>query len=216
MEALVFAGGDPLDARWRAHLPRGAWVVAADSGLEHVRALGLHADLVVGDFDSVTPATLAAAEADGTLVERHPADKDATDLELALDEARALDARRVLVVASASGRLDHLLGSLLLLGSKRYSGLELDAFVGDALVHVIRDERTLAGTPGELLTLLPVGGPATGVETAGLEYPLARETLEPGTSRGVSNVFAAETATVSVEEGTLFAIRPGGARERLC
>ncbi len=102
----------------------------------------------------------------------------------------ALDARRVLVVASASGRLDHLLGSLLLLGSERYSGLELDAFVGDALVHVIRDERTLAGTPGELLTLLPVGGPATGVTAEGLEYPLAGETLGPGTTRGVSNVFA--------------------------
>jgi len=197
-------------------LPAAGAVVAADGGLQRARELGLAVDLVVGDLDSVTPEALAAAEEAGARVVRHPAAKDATDLELALDAAMALAPERIVVVGSDGGRLDHLLGSLLLLGSERYSGLELDAFVGDALVHVIRDERTLAGTPGELLTLLPVGGPATGVETAGLEYPLARETLEPGTSRGISNVFAAETATVSVEAGTLFAIRPGGARERLC
>ena len=78
-------------------------------------------------------------------VVRYPAAKDATDLELALDEALALGARRVLVVASAEGRLDHLLSSLLLLASHRYAALEIDALVGGALVHVVRGERGFAG-----------------------------------------------------------------------
>ena len=117
-----------------------------------------------------------------------------------------------LVVASSEGRLDHLLGSLLLLGADRYSALELDALVGDALVQVVRRERRLEGCVGELLTLVPLGGPVTGVTTQGLEYPLAGETLEPGTTRGVSNVFVAEAATVRVGAGTLLAIRPGPAK----
>ena len=94
-------------------------------------------DVVVGDLDSVSPAALDAAGAAGARVVRHPTAKDATDLELALDEAVALGAQRVLVVASAEGRLDHLLASLLLLGSQRYAGVEIDALVGDALVHVV-------------------------------------------------------------------------------
>ena len=50
------------------------------------------------------------------MIERHPAAKDATDLELALDAAIALEPSRILVIGSAGGRLDHLLGSILLLG----------------------------------------------------------------------------------------------------
>jgi thiamine pyrophosphokinase len=201
---VVAAGAGPA----LEGLPPDAVVVAADGGLERATALGLGPELVVGDLDSVGDAPLAAAEASGARVVRHPAAKDATDLELALDEALELGARRTLLVASAQGRLDHLLASLLLLGSERYARLELDALVGDALVHVVRGERTLAGVPGELLTLLPLGGAATGVTTEGLEYPLAGETLEPGTTRGVSNVFLTGIATVRVRSGAVLAVRP--------
>jgi len=197
-------------------VPSARHVVAADGGLLRARELGLDVDVVVGDLDSVTPEALAAAEAAGARVVRYPRAKDATDLELALDEALELGARRTLLVASAQGRLDHLLASLLLLGSERYARLELDALVGDALVHVVRGERMLAGVPGELLTLLPLGGPATGVTTEGLEYPLAGETLGPGTTRGVSNVFTSTGARVTLTDGVLLAVRPEVARDSLC
>ena len=190
-------------------IPHARSVVAADGGLQRAHELGLAVDVVVGDLDSVTPDALAAAEAAGVRVVRHPPAKDETDLELALDESVALGARRVLLVASSVGRLDHLLGSLLLLGSARYAALELDALVGDALVHVVRRERTLSGAPGELVSLLAVGSPALGVVTDGLEYPLRGETLEPGSSRGISNVFTGAEARIGLADGVLLAIRPG-------
>ena len=70
MEALVFAGGDPLDHRWVGALPRDAHVIAADSGLEQVEAHGLIAHLLVGDMDSVRDDTRARAVQRGTVVER--------------------------------------------------------------------------------------------------------------------------------------------------
>lgn len=201
---VVASGPGPAVA-----VPDAETVVAADGGLDRALALGLAVDVVIGDLDSVSSAALAAAEAAGTRVIRHPAAKDATDLELALDEAVALGARRVLVVASAEGRLDHLLASLELLGADRYAELELDAIVGDVLVHVIRGRRVLEGSPGELVSLIPVAG-AAGVTTSGLEYPLSGATLAPGTTRGVSNVFAESEALVEVTTGVLLAILPGG------
>lgn len=203
---VVASGGGPAVV-----VPEAGTVVAADGGLDRAAALGLAVDVVVGDLDSVSAELLAAAEAAGARVARHPEAKDATDLELALDEAVALGARRVLVVASGDGRLDHLAASLLLLGAERYAELTVDGLVGDAVVHVVRRERTIPGERGALLTLLPVGGPATGVVTDGLEYPLTGETLEPGSSRGVSNVFQRREARISVESGVLLAIRPGAA-----
>ena len=189
-------------------VPAAQTVVAADGGLDRALALGLDVDVVIGDLDSVSPDALDAAKAGGARVVRHPEAKDATDLELALDEAVALRARAVLVVASAEGRLDHLLALVLLLGSERYAELEIDAVVGDSLVHVVRGERTLTGTPGELVSLLAIGGAATGVATEGLEYTLGGETLDPGTSRGVSNVFTGAEARIAVGDGVVLAVRP--------
>ena len=111
------------------------------------------------------------------------------------------------MLAGDGGRLDHQLSTLLLLGSERYAGVQVDALVGEAWVHVIRGSRTFAGVPGELVTLLPVGR-AEGITTDGLVYPLRDETLEAGSSRGVSNVFEANTARVDVERGVLLAVRP--------
>ncbi|HXF98948.1 MAG TPA: thiamine diphosphokinase [Gaiellaceae bacterium] len=206
---VVVAGGEAPRPEAARAVPPGAPVVAADGGLEHARALGLEVALAVGDFDSASPEAVAAAEVAGIRVEQHPAEKDATDLELALDAALALAPQRILVLAGDRGRLDHLLSLVHVLGLERYAGAELDAWIGPAQVHVIRGERTLGGTPGELVSLLALHGAAEGVTTEGLAYPLAGERLEAGSSRGVSNLFVAATARVAVARGLLLAVRPG-------
>jgi thiamine pyrophosphokinase len=206
---IVVAGGGPPDPRVPPELPDGARVVAADQGLEHAVALGLRVDVAVGDFDSASPAAVEAAEAAGVRIERHPPEKDATDLELALDAAAALGAARIVVLGSDGGRLDHLVAGMLGASAERYAAIELDALLGAATVHVVRGSRRLQGEPGELLSLLAVNGPAEGVATAGLKYPLRGETLAAGSSRGVSNVFSGREAIVTVERGVLLAIRPG-------
>jgi len=209
---VVVSGGELPDPRAASVAPLGAPVVAADKGLEHALALGLDVTLAVGDFDSASPEAVAVAESAGVRIERHPDEKDATDLELALDAAVAIAPARILVLAGGGGRLDHQLSTLMLLASERYARAHVDAFVGSAWIHVVRGSRALEGAPGEVVSLLAVGGPAEGVTTEGLAYPLRGETLEAGSSRGISNVFASNIAHVSVEDGVLLAIRPGDAR----
>jgi thiamine pyrophosphokinase len=204
---VVFAGGPAPHVA--VFVPDGAFVVAADSGVDHALALGVPIDVAVGDFDSVSRAGLDAAERAGARIERHPADKEATDLELALDVAVAQGPGQILVVGGDGGRLDHLFGELLVLGGDAYAGHQVDGILGGATVHVVRGERTLTGEPGETISLFALHGPARGVTTEGLAYPLRDETLEPGSSRGISNVFAAQQARIDVAEGVLLAVRPG-------
>ena len=206
---VVAGGAEPPHMKATASVPTGTPVVAADSGLEHAREWGLDVTIAVGDFDSASPEAVSAAEASGARIERHPAEKDATDLELALDAAVELDPKRIVVLAVVGDRLDHLFSLFQLLGASRYAGVELDADIGLARVHVIRDERVLSGQRGELLSLFALHGPARGLRTEGLAYPLDGETLEPGSTRGVSNVFVEETATITVEQGIVLAVRPG-------
>ncbi len=207
--AVVVSGGEAPALDAVRDVPTGATVVAADRGLEHARELGLEVAVAIGDFDSASPEAVAAAERAGVQIERHPDAKDATDLELALDYAVGLQPAHILVLAGRGGRLDHELSSLLLLASAKYEMAQIDARIGEAHVHVVRGERELDGNPGDLLTLIPAHGAAEGVRTEGLVYPLRGETLEPGSTRGVSNVFAESTARIALDRGVLLAIRPG-------
>jgi len=209
LHVLVFAGGEPNPPGALADLPQSGLVVAADSGADHALAAGWRVDVLVGDLDSVDATVLAALEASGTEIRRFPVAKDATDLALALDTAVGLGATAVTVVGGHGGRLDHLLANVALLAADEYAGLDLDARMGAARLSVVRGRRRLVGQPGELVTLLPVGGVARGVTTEGLLYPLRAATLRPGTTWGVSNQFAGGPAAVSVAGGVLVAIAPG-------
>jgi thiamine pyrophosphokinase len=202
---LLFTGGDALDPQVAAQLPKDAFVIAADSGVDHALAAGRRVDLAVGDFDSVTPTGLARVDGD---VERHPEAKDETDLELGLAAALARGASHVVVAGGHGGRVDHFIANALLLASPRFASMRIDAFVGAARIAVVRDSVTLAGAVGDLVSLLAVGGAAIGVRTDGLVYPLRGERLDAGSTRGVSNVFAEATASVSLEEGTLLVVQP--------
>lgn len=208
MEALVFAGGDPLDRRWVDALPRDAHVIAADSGLEQVDAHGLSAHLLVGDMDSVRDETRERAVQRGTVVERYPTDKDATDLELALAAAKHAGATRMLVVGAGGGRLDHFLANVLLLAAPDWAGIEIHALIGPAHVVIVRDQTSLRGAVGSIVSLLPAGGAARGIRTTGLRWPLLAEDLVPGTTRGVSNEMTDSTATVALRDGVLLAVQP--------
>src|SRR5262245_21892324 len=103
---VLVAGGDGV-VRALPSIPGDAVVVAADSGVDRARSLGLTVHHAVGDFDSVTAEGLRWAGERGAVLHRHEPDKDATDIELALDLALGFGPTRLLVIGGAGGRLDH-------------------------------------------------------------------------------------------------------------
>lgn len=204
-EAVVILAGGPAPPAWLAgELPARVFVIAADSGLENARRLGLDVNLLVGDLDSVTAATLA--DYPDIPVERHPPDKDQTDLDLALEAASGVEANQVIVVGGSGGRIDHLLANAALLTSHRFAALELSWLTAEGRAHVVRSVLVIHGSSGDLVSLIPYGGTVVGVSTAGLRWPLQDDTLPSGTTRGVSNEMTGPVARVNVTEGVLLAI----------
>jgi thiamine pyrophosphokinase len=205
--AIIFCAGGPA----RAPLPeiRGdALVIAADSGVTEAERLGFHVDLLVGDLDSADPEAVGRVEAAGGTIERHPTDKDASDLELAMGAAVAADVRRIVVVGGDGGRFDHLLGNALLLASPRFADVDIEAVLGGARIVVVRGDRDVSGTPGALVTLFALGGSAR-VTTEGLRWSLDHEELLPGSTRGLSNEFVTTSAHIHVYDGVALAIVQG-------
>ena len=213
--AVVVTGGDAPGPEVLGHLPSAQRIVVigADSGVDHARALGLEVDIAVGDFDSIDPKVLGSIEGTDVEIRRHPVDKDATDLELAIEVARDLGVTRLVVIGGHGGRLDHLLGNAMLLADSRYAGLQIVALMGTAIVTVVHPGSwiELSGDPDTHVSLLAVHGPAHDVHLEGLRWPLAGESLAPGATLGISNRFVGSTARIRLGAGTVLVIQPGGA-----
>jgi len=189
-------------------VPPADVVVAADSGADQAAALGLRVDVLVGDLDSIGPATLATLREEGTEVQQHPPDKDATDVELALAAAVDMAPARIVMIGGHGGRLDHALATMGALSAVATPGRAVEAWMGPALVQVTADDVSISGRPGELVSLVPIGGPVQGVTTAGLRWPLVLATLAAGSTRGVSNELVDDRARVMVGAGALAVVRP--------
>lgn len=206
MKAVVVAHGEALPAD-RDHALGAELLIAADGGALQCSRWGLVPQLLIGDLDSVGVAAADALRRAGVRVERHPADKDESDTELALHAALAAGATEIVLLAAFGGdRLDHELANLLLLADVRLGG-RARAVRGGTTVRAIHGGTAgvLQGAPGDLVTLLPLGE-VTGVVTDGLRYPLRGETLRAGAVRGLSNVIEQEGASVALSSGVLITI----------
>ncbi|MGH2446208.1 MAG: thiamine diphosphokinase [Candidatus Limnocylindria bacterium] len=208
MKVVVVASGE-LGAGDASRVDEAELVIAADGGAGLLDAIGRRPHLLVGDLDSVESGLVERLSASGVRVQRNPVDKEASDTELAI--AAALDAGATevtLLGATGGGRLDHELANVLLLADSSLAGRDVRLVRASTTVRVLRggERLALAGAVGDLVTLLPIGGDASGVTTDGLRWTLDAATLQMGRSRGLSNEVVTPRASVRMETGTLLVV----------
>lgn len=210
--SLIFANGDLNDgAAVRAAVAQPADVIAADGGAELALKLGCQIGLVVGDMDSIQPATLRLLEASGVEVMRFPAEKNETDLELALIEAAKRGAQSIRIIGAVGNRLDQTVANIYLLNLPVLAGIDVRLVSGSQTTWVQGEgDHALMGEVGDTISLLPLGGAVEGVTTHGLYYPLHDETLAFGPARGVSNVIAEPQPRLTIRKGRLLVIHTIG------
>ncbi len=228
--ALVLAGGSgpdrsELDQAWPGWSEGLELVIGADAGALLAEPLGLRLDLIVGDGDSLGPAALLAFGRAGVAVELNPTDKDASDTELALLAAARRGATDMLVLGAFGGRIDHLLANVWILAHPDLAGRRVTALDGRTRLRLLdataRSTDRSAGPgrsaigldllerAGDLVTLLPFDGPAHGVTTRGLRWPLDGADLPVGFALGLSNEVlgpAHGRARVELDGGRLLVI----------
>ncbi len=207
MKAIIFANGElELPPDWEQLRDSTDLIIAADGGSKHILELGLKADLLVGDLDSISADEEAAMESGAVEILPHPVEKDQTDLELALFEAKKRGAKNIVILAGLGRRWDHSLANILLVAQEQFQDITINFLHGEQNLFMIRDEVEIRGAAGMQLSLIPLGGHARAVHTQGLQYSLENEDLFFGSSRGVSNVFVDEKVRIKLGEGRLLAI----------
>jgi len=201
--AVVFLDGDYSDPTWHRALAGSADIVlAADGGARFLAGLAVTPAAVVGDFDSIDEVTAARLQGEGVEFLRHPVRKDVTDGELAVEEAVRRGAGEVLL-AGATGALDHTLGHLAILRRLAARGIVARLVAPDLTVTVLAAPGAvaLAAPAGARVSIAPIGEAAT-VTLTGFDYPLERGLLPADACLGIGNhVAAAGDARIELHNG---------------
>lgn len=203
---VVGSGEFARPTRLVAALENADVIIAADGGANWLVSQGRLPDVIVGDMDSISQAVMEALQRGGCRFVRHPAQKDETDLELALLEALAMGAKRITVLGALGKRIDHTLANILLLAMPQLADVETVIYDGLCSLYVLRHTGEVRGEVGDTVSLIPLGGDVKGVVTSGLAYPLRDEVLRFGPARGVSNVLLEPRATITLREGILLVV----------
>ncbi|MFK7892431.1 MAG: thiamine diphosphokinase [Granulosicoccus sp.] len=201
----VFAGGNFQrdDFSIESFDPDSDRCVAVDGGVEHCLAAGMTPHLLIGDLDSVHPSTLADRRLLEVPRQVYPTDKDASDLELALQVLEDWQPRKVSLLGVSGGRTDHMLFNWLLPLSRNWR-FHMDILDSSVHAYVVTAERNLhvSAVPGQLLSVLALTD-CTGVCLDGVEYPLAGATLQCGSTIGLSNRLTDDAFALTIDTGKL-------------
>jgi thiamine pyrophosphokinase len=206
LRAVIFANGPLTDPQSvRTLLQPEDWLIAADGGAQHCLALDIQPDVIIGDFDSLEPHALETLRQAGSKLIPHNRHKDQTDLELALLHAQTRNPQEILILGAIGKRWDQTLANLLLPALSELSHVRIWFVDGHQKATVLHsgDSIEIEAQPEDMVSLVPIRGSAHGVRTEGLEYPLEEETLQFGSTLGISNTMLKHSASVAVESGVL-------------
>lgn len=211
MSVVAIVGSGPED-----YLPElsvyeaevDVWI-GADRGALALIDRGIPVDYAVGDFDSVTDDELEIITFQAEQTDTYAAEKDETDLEIALLKAFEVQAETIYLFGVTGGRLDHALVNLQLLhtiSGKNIRGIMID-----------RWNRVELKTPGTYsvsqkrlytyVSFIPFTDCVRGISLSGFVYPLADYDLVLGSTTLVSNELTGRVGTLSFEEGLLLVIQ---------
>jgi thiamine pyrophosphokinase len=199
--ALLICNGEPPKRSLLTRLARHAdLVVAADGGANQARRLGVIPDVIIGDLDSIAPATERHFRRVPTV--RVPR-QDNTDLEKALDYLTSLGVSKVTIVGCTGRRMDFTLANLSVLW--RYSRVFSWCVAGDDWYALpVGTHRNVEATRGTTVSLIPFGT-CRGITLRGLHYPMVDGALRIG-EVAVSNVVRSSPFSVKMKSGKLLLI----------
>ncbi|MCL2025135.1 MAG: thiamine diphosphokinase [Coriobacteriia bacterium] len=187
--------------------PEATLTIAVDAGLDRLLEQGLSPDIVVGDFDSVGGQGRAYLEAVDPCPEayRVEAEKDFSDLDMALRVCAEKGIGAVTLSGFVGGRIDHQLAVFGVCA--RYAPqLSIALEDGQLMVTFLAAGQSCAVSQGRTFSVFALEDDAR-VSIVGAQYPLTEHRLTPLSDYGLSN-YAAEESVVSVLHGVVAVIVP--------
>ncbi len=206
MRAIIYTGGH-INAQNINLMPEEEdLVIAADSGYENAKALGVIPSVAVGDFDSSAEPTDKGVE-----IIRLKREKDATDTQVALELALQRGADEMVIIGGLDGRLDHTAANLAML-EYLYKRNIRRAYVEDGYNRarfIKNDSALLLRDKYKYFSVVAVDEKLVGVEIKGAKYPLKNAKIFRHNQFAVSNEIDGNCAFIAIKRGAAYVIESG-------
>lgn len=217
MKCVVICAGGPETeiADLTAYQARNAVFIGADRGALHLLQKGIIPHEAVGDFDSVSKSEYETIVGAISIVDQYRAEKNETDIELAVERAMKYRPKKIVLTGVTGGRLDHMESALHLL----YRFQKDYAHITFLLCNPLNELRMLHSGAHELIqnkqlpyvSFFPFGGTVRGLTLRGFKYETTEATLETGMTKFTSNELAEGVCTISFREGICLMVRSSDA-----
>ena len=198
MKTVIICNGHITDYDYCLDIIQNAdYIICADGGTRHAYKMGLHPDLILGDFDSSDSTYLEHYKKLGIKMEKYPEDKDKTDSHICI--LKALDFSQEIILLGATGsRLDHTMANISLLKLGLDKGISMYIADSQNEIYLINSRITIKGKPGEIFSLLPFSQRVEGICVYGAKYELNEAVMETGDPYGTSNLFKQEDVSIKI------------------
>ena len=203
--ALIIANGQACSFELLGQLLEWSpFIVVLDGALGRVLDLGIHFDVLLGDFDSLTENDRKKVEALRIKI-HHTPNQNKTDLQKGLDYLIANNHKMVNVVWATGLRADHSFNNICTLGW--YKDLIQATILDDhSRIYVLPKTFTKKFNTNDIVSLIPLGV-VEGISSTGLLYPLNNLNLSTDTATGASNQAIGDgLVTIEYKTGTLLAM----------
>ncbi len=192
--ALVITGGYCSAELAKKQLPSSPdIIIAADSGYDTAKKLGVQPNIAVGDFDS-----LKSRLPDGLETIKVACEKDVTDTMLACEYAKDRGCGEITIVGGTGGRADHFLSNVFFLEELLCMGIRARLTDGENMVRFVENETVkIPSTACGYFSVFAVSECI--VTESGCKYPLDRARLVRRYPYAVSNEVTSDEATLTVD-----------------
>ncbi len=196
--ALILANGSPVATKPWKRL-KNCTLIALDGAANALTRAGIRLDVVIGDFDSISPQTKQRLTKKGVPLVYTP-DQNFTDLEKALRWCEQQRIVEIWLFQALGKRLDHSLHNLLQL--KAFAHLKIRIFSDSETIRIVQNTSLkIKGKKQRRIALFPL--PTATVTSRGLEWEMQKVRLQLGKSASVANRAASKSVSLKVAGTTL-------------
>jgi thiamine pyrophosphokinase len=176
-------------------------IVCANGGTRIAREIEIVPAAIVGDLDSISKEIINTFRKKGTEIIEHLIEKDYTDLELAVNYAEEKGANEISIFGALGGRPDHFIANIILLSDLLKRNIRAKILSNHTEIFCLNRYGEIKGNAGDVVSLIPLSNEVHFESITGLKFIPPANTLQFGTSRGISNVMLEDTAILKIRSG---------------
>ena len=175
------------------------FIIAADSGYDHLVSIGVSPNVIIGDMDSIcnTP--------DNIKCYKYPVKKDLTDFSICLEYCLNNNIENIDVYGAWGNRADHSLAAIFAMLQYSKKGLRIRIINESALFIIVSNTIKIPKNNG-YVSVFSLDGTAYGVTLKNFEYPLQDFDLNCCSPLGVSNRIIGDYGEITVNKGFLLIV----------